>query len=118
MKKRNNFFMLEWQTSSMNKEAKILSALQPRYSNVSLFHPKRWLHVNELESQLMKFPNAKHDDVVDGLAMAVMMLNSFGKTRTSVVRWDRLWWDVDPKARLQKLKQKSRNALNVTHSSV
>lgn len=118
MKKRNNFFMLEWQTSSMNKEAKILSALQPRYSNVSLFHPKRWLHVNELESQLMKFPNAKHDDVVDGLAMAVMMLNSFGKTKTSVVRWDRLWWEVDPKARLQKLKQKSRNALNVTNPSV
>ena len=69
--------MLEGQTSSMNKEAKIISALQPRYSNISLFHMKRGKHVNELEAQLLKFPNAKHDDIIDAEAMAVMMLNSF-----------------------------------------
>lgn len=77
MKKRNTFFLLEWQTSTMNKEAKIISALQPRYSNITIFHQKRWKNVDELEAQLLKFPNGKHDDCVDATSMAIMMLSWF-----------------------------------------
>ena len=80
MREKWNFFNLEWQTSSMNKEAKVVSVLQPRYSNGTMLHMKRGANVWELEVQLMKFPNGKHDDIVDSLSMAVMML-------TSVTMW-------------------------------
>lgn len=76
MRKRNNFFVLEWQTSSMNKEAKIRTVLQNRYNNASILHQKRGINIPELEWQLLKFPNWKHDDMIDSLAMAVMMLSS------------------------------------------
>lgn len=76
MRKRNTFFVLEWQRSSMNKEAKIKSVLQNRYANAAILHQKRWIWVSELESQALKFPNWKHDDILDSLAMAVMMLSA------------------------------------------
>ena len=87
MKKRDKFFLLEWLTSTMNKEAKIISALQPRYSNATILHPKRWNNIQEVEWQLLKFPNGKHDDAIDSLAMAVMMLNSFNsRTKNKIVK--------------------------------
>ena len=76
MRKRNKFFMLEWQRSSMNKEAKIKSVLQNRYANAAILHQKRWIWVSELESQALKFPNWKHDDILDSLSMAIMMLSA------------------------------------------
>lgn len=92
MRKRDRFFVLEWQTSSMNKEAKIRSVLQPRYSNAWIIHCKRWNWVADLEGQLLKFPNGKHDDIVDGLSMAVMMLSavSVNQKKQSAVRAKRL----------------------------
>jgi len=110
MKKRNNFFLLEWQTSSMNKEAKILSALQPRYNNVAIIHQLRWKNVNELEAQLLKFPNGKHDDIIDALSMAIMMLNWFMKNiQTKAVHADWLSKkDKSPLEKLYKLKRKAR----------
>lgn len=77
MNARGRFFQLEWLPSTMNKEAKIKSALQGRYSNASVLHPKNWLFVADLEAQLMKFPNWKHDDIADALAMATMLLDSY-----------------------------------------
>lgn len=94
MRKRDTFFNLEGQPSTMNKEAKILSALQPRYSNCSILHQKRWPNVNELESQLLKFPNGKHDDICDAESMAVMMLSSMNvNSKNKVVKADWLWWN-------------------------
>ena len=117
MKKRNTFFVLEWQTSSMNKEAKILSALQPRYSNLTILHPKRWLNIADLEAQLLKFPNAKHDDAIDALSMAVMMLNAFMKTQQNTsVKAD--WTGQKPQSPLEKLYRLKHKALNVRGSSV
>lgn len=77
MNVRGRFFQMEWLPSTMNKEAKIKSALQGRYSNASMLHLKNWLNMNELEAQLLKFPNWKHDDIVDATAMATMLLDSF-----------------------------------------
>lgn len=112
MKKRNTFFLLEWQTSSMNKEAKILSALQPRYSNLTILHPKRWLNIAELEAQLLKFPNGKHDDAVDALSMAVMMLNAFMKTQKNTsVKAD--WTGQKTQSPLEKLYRLKHKTLNV-----
>jgi phage terminase large subunit-like protein len=77
MNVRGRFFQMEWLPSTMNKEAKIKSALQGRYSNASILHLKNWLNINELEAQLLKFPNWKHDDIVDATAMATMLLDSY-----------------------------------------
>ena len=77
MRKRSEFFVLEWQRSSMNKEAKIKTVLQNRYANWAILHPARGQNVGELESEAMKFPNGKHDDCIDGLSMAIMMLSSY-----------------------------------------
>jgi phage terminase large subunit-like protein len=92
MRKRNTFFVLEWQTSSMNKEAKIRSVLQNRYANAAILHQKRWFNVNELEAQMLKFPNGKHDDIVDCLSMAIMMLNAvwINKSKAKVVKANRI----------------------------
>lgn len=88
MRRRNSFFVLEWLRSAMNKEAKIVSVLQNRYANLSIIHPKRGKNINELEAELMKFPNGKHDDCIDWLSMAVMMLNTYKswKKKSKVVR--------------------------------
>ena len=59
------------------KEARIRSILQPRYSNLSIFHNNT---CNDLELELLKFPNWKHDDRIDALASAVNMLNTFNIT--------------------------------------
>lgn len=74
MRIRNVFFYLDWQPSRGEKEARILSTLQPRYSNHSILHQKYWYNVNELETELLKFPNWKHDDIIDSLAWAIRML--------------------------------------------
>jgi predicted phage terminase large subunit-like protein len=88
MRRRNTFFVLEGIRSNMNKEAKIKTVLQNRYSNLSILHPKRGKNVIELESELLKFPNGKHDDCIDGLSMAIMMLQTYtsGKKKSKVVR--------------------------------
>ena len=90
MNTRGKYFQLEWLPSTMNKEAKIISALQGRYSNASILHLKNWMNVNELEAQLLKFPNWKHDDIVDATAMATMLLDSFRlyHKKASVVTMD------------------------------
>lgn len=106
MRKRNTFFLLEGQTSSMNKEAKIISALQPRYSNLTILHPKRWANIDELQWQLLKFPNGKHDDCIDALSMAVMMLNAFSNTKkTQSIKANWINWEKDKK----KIKRSTMN---------
>jgi phage terminase large subunit-like protein len=47
------------------KNARIRSTLQPRYANMSVFHTN---NMKELELELVKFPNAKHDDIIDSLS--------------------------------------------------
>ena len=57
MNLRNQFFQLEEINPMGEKEARIRTTLQPRYSNVSVLHPK-WHHkCAALENELMKFPN-------------------------------------------------------------
>ncbi len=71
---RNIFFVLDEINPQWEKEARIRSILQPRYSNLSIFHNNT---CTELELELLKFPNGKHDDMIDALSSAVNMLNTF-----------------------------------------
>lgn len=68
---RNQFFHLEEVRPTGEKEARIRSILQPRYSNLSVFHTNTmW----ELEWELLKFPNWKNDDIIDALSGAVGLI--------------------------------------------
>ena len=68
---RNMFFNLVEVTPMWEKNARIRTILQPRYSNASVIHPKYHTKIKELEMELLKFPNWKHDDIIDSLAWAV-----------------------------------------------
>lgn len=71
MNMRNVFFHLEEVRPTGEKTARIASTLQARYSNASVFHLKH--KCSELESELIKFPTGKHDDIIDALAGAVSL---------------------------------------------
>lgn len=71
MNTRNIFFNLVEVNPMWEKNARIRTLLQPRYSNASVLHPKYHPKVKDLELELLKFPNAKHDDIIDSLAWAL-----------------------------------------------
>jgi len=62
---RNIFFTLDEIHPQGEKEARIRTILQPRYSNKSVYHNNT---CTDLELELLKFPNGKHDDMADALA--------------------------------------------------
>lgn len=74
MKIKGKFFTLDEIRPMGEKEARIKTTLQPRYSNHTIYHIK-WKYW-ELENELLKFPNGKHDDIIDALSWAVMMLDT------------------------------------------
>lgn len=78
MRIRDKFFTLEEVRPQWEKEARILSTLQGRYSTKSVLHSLTTDNIGELESELLKFPNWKHDDLIDALswAVALMTVNS------------------------------------------
>ena len=73
---RNRFFNLVEIKSLGEKEARIKSVLQPRFSSQTVWHRKE---MADLEYELLSFPNGMNDDVIDSLSMAVRMLSPQGK---------------------------------------
>lgn len=71
MNSRNMFFNLIEVNPMGEKNARIRTLLQPRYWNASIIHPKYHNKIKDLELELLKFPNAKHDDIIDSLAWAL-----------------------------------------------
>lgn len=55
------------------KEARICSTLQPRYSLWTMHHRQGWMNVSDMELELLKFPNGKHDDMIDALSSCIAM---------------------------------------------
>lgn len=71
MRIRDQFFVLDEITPMGEKNARMLTTLQPRYATSSILHPQAG--AEELELELLKFPNGKHDDRMDALSGAVAM---------------------------------------------
>lgn len=90
MRVRNKFFILEEVRPTGEKEARIRSMLQPRYSNRSIIHNKNVFNTNELESELLKFPNGKHDDLIDALSsgMTLIEASNLGDVWEEVITFD------------------------------
>lgn len=91
MRLRDYFFVLDEVLPMGEKEARIRSTIQPRYSNRSILH-KREAH-KDLELELLKFPNWKHDDMIDSLSWAVRMLESVNITQSSSLVMQDHWLD-------------------------
>lgn len=70
---RNTFFNLDEINPMGEKNARIKTILEPRYSNANILHPKYHKNTKDLELELLKFPNGKHDDLIDSLSGAVRM---------------------------------------------
>jgi len=70
-RKRGQYLHVEAIRTRGNKEEKI-RGLQPYYANGMVYHPPGGC--DELEDQLKRFPNAKHDDVIDALSMCLGMI--------------------------------------------
>lgn len=73
MRIRNRFFTLEEVTPQGEKEARIRTILQPRYGNHMVLHDRS---MQELELELLKFPNGKHDDMIDALASCLALVEA------------------------------------------
>ena len=81
MRIRDFSFTMEEVNPRWEKEARIRSILQPLYSNRFILHV-RWDKITELELELLKFPNAKHDDIIDSLSSACTLLQSSNLSST------------------------------------
>ncbi len=73
MRIRSHFFTLEEIRPNTEKNAKIRTLLQPRYASHSILHS---IVMADLEAELLKFPNGKHDDMIDALSGCIQMFNT------------------------------------------
>jgi len=73
MRLRDKFFVMEEVNPQWEKEARIKSILQPRYSARTILHSRSTENIWELETELLKFPNWKHDDLLDSLCSAIRL---------------------------------------------
>lgn len=70
---RNKMYHIHEMKPTWEKQARIRATLQPRYSLHTVHHRKWGVYVNELETELLKFPNWKNDDMIDALASCIAM---------------------------------------------
>ena len=70
---RNQLYKIHEMKPSGEKEARIRSVLQPRYSLMTIHHKLWWHNVAELETEALKFPNWTHDDMIDALSSCIAM---------------------------------------------
>lgn len=71
MKKRNKFLVTKELVWDADKETRIEMRLQPRYNQHVIFHKQG---MGDLEHQLLRFPSATHDDIIDSLQGVVQLL--------------------------------------------
>jgi phage terminase large subunit-like protein len=69
MRKRNIYFFIEpLKHKGINKETRI-RGLIPMYMSGSIYHVEG--ECEDLEGEMLRFPNAKHDDILDSLAYTI-----------------------------------------------
>ena len=88
MNLRNTFFNLIEVNPMWEKNARIRTLLQPRYWNASIIHPEYHPKIKELELELLKFPNGKHDDIIDSLASCLKISEVSTKNVSFAVSYD------------------------------
>jgi predicted phage terminase large subunit-like protein len=76
MRIRDSWFYLEEVRPMGDKVARINATLRARYATGNVFHVKPCRNNSSLEAQMIKYPHAKHDDMVDALSGAVSLLDT------------------------------------------
>lgn len=71
MKKRNKFLLTKELVWDADKNTRIETRLEPRYSQHVIFHRQG---MGDLEQQLEQFPSGEHDDLPDALQGLVQLL--------------------------------------------
>ena len=80
MQRRNKYLLIKELLWDADKNTRIETRLQPRYSQHVIYHKHG---MGELETQLTRFPSGTHDDLLDGLQSLVQLLQ-FPKDKKSV----------------------------------
>lgn len=73
LREKDRYIPVRWYIPKMKKEDRIKFTLEPKISLNSVYirkdHPDKSF-IKRLESQIVDFPNGKHDDIIDCLTMA------------------------------------------------
>lgn len=85
MRLKDKHFLLEEVKPQGEKESRIRSVLQGRYSSWNILHCKNVSNMTQLETELLKFPNWRHDDKIDALASAISMGRINNSTRRTTI---------------------------------
>ncbi len=64
---RNTFFCIQQLEAEKQKELRI-KALQPRFKAKTVWLPQKASWLDEMETELLRFPKCLHDDLIDALA--------------------------------------------------
>lgn len=84
MRERNRYILTKELVWDADKETRIETRLQPRYAQHVIYHKTG---MGDLEQQLVRFPSAAHDDLVDA-AQGLCQLLQFPKGKSKVTKPD------------------------------
>jgi hypothetical protein len=90
MREQNKFISTKELVWDADKETRIEIRLQPRYSQHSIFHKHG---MGDLEHQLVRFPSATHDDIIDaeqGLVQLLKFPKGLSKPKSSDSMFDQV----------------------------
>ena len=104
MRRRNKFLMLKDLNCSKEKIERIVTVLQPRYSQHTIYHKRG---MGDLETQLIRIRSTAHDDLADALGMAVRLLQFPKQIKKRMIDDDDNFmklrqWNIDKKLGLGK----------------
>jgi len=104
MRRRNKFLMLKDLNCSKEKIERIVTVLQPRYSQHTIYHKRG---MGDLETQLIRIRSTAHDDLADALGMAVRLLQFPKQIKKRMMDEDDNFmklrqWNIDKKSGLGK----------------
>lgn len=72
MRRRSIFIPIVELKAERSKQERI-EGLIPRYANSAVYHLENLTHRDALEDQLLRYPVAKHDDIIDALAYGLQI---------------------------------------------
>jgi predicted phage terminase large subunit-like protein len=77
--RRRNFFLPIVELKADRAKSERIEGLIPRYANGTIYHLQQCPYRAEMEDQLMRYPIAKHDDIIDALAYGLQIAHQSRK---------------------------------------
>lgn len=103
MIKRNLFFQIQ-EVKPMTDETKAarIRGLVPHYANGRIYHAS---NLKDLETELLEFPRATHDDIIDALSYQAPFWKAIqtNETQREVPHGSMLWWKRQSRPQLTRI---------------